>query len=265
MPFKLSYLLFGRRCVACGRLIDLLSAENLCGTCRSNLVDISRNFYTVNDTDRFLAAYAYRGRLTHILRRIKTRRDDDASDTLAGLLFDAMRGRDEFLGADVVVCVPRYVRAGTTARPYNLSYELAERIAGYLGAEFCPDALIKRRNVRSQTSCSSRAVRLRNVRGAFALNGDVDISGRKILLIDDIYTTGATLSECAHALRSGKPESVSAAAVAHGIPAEAFGDMYVNKDDAVDYDVTGMDMDRVRARYAGYEKLSRLRGRFSGR
>ena len=265
MPFRLSYLLFGRRCAACGKLIDLLSEENLCDDCRANLVDISHNVYRINDVDNFFAAYAYRGRLTHILRRIKTRRDDDACDTLASLLFAAMQDKPEYLEADMVVCVPKYIRTATTGHIYNLSYELAQRIAGYLDAEFCPCTLIKCRNIRSQTSCSRRAVRLRNVRNAFVLNKDVDIAGKKILLIDDIYTTGATLSECAHALRAGRPGSVSAAAVAHGILAAPSCNMYVNKDDAEVYDVSGTDMAKVRARYAWYEKISRLRERISRR
>lgn len=266
MKFKFGYLLFGRRCVGCGKLIDLLSEENLCGGCLSNLTDISGNVYRVSDTDCFFAAYAYSGRMTHILRRIKSVRDDEACDVLARLLFSKMSNREEYLSADMVVCVPRYAKEGTRGPIYNLSAELARRVAGFIGAEFCPDVLVKRRNVRSQTSCSKRAVRLLNVKGAFDLNKEHDISGRRILLVDDIYTTGATLSECAGALRKGNPGLICAAAVAHGVYLRgSFEDFCVNKDDSVGYDISGMDMEQVRRRYSRYQRFKEFYAKLTGR
>ena len=66
---------------------------------------------------------------------------------------------------------------------------------------------------RSQTSLT-KPERLANVRGAFAVSDSVDVSGKSILLVDDVYTTGATVNECARILMAGGAARVDVLTVA---------------------------------------------------
>lgn len=103
--------------------------------------------------------------------------------------------------ADFAVPVPLH-RGRLFERRYNQSAMLALALGRMTGLPVRPDLLIRRRATRSQGRLSSSA-RRRNVRSAFAPGpaGRAAIEGHHILLIDDVYTTGATAGECARVLR----------------------------------------------------------------
>ena len=103
--------------------------------------------------------------------------------------------------ADVVVPVPLHPRR-LIGRRYNQSLLLARAVARLGRLPVIPDALRRLRNTPSQGSLS-RGARHRNVQGAFSLRGRAEVVGKSILLIDDVYTTGATVEACTHALKTG--------------------------------------------------------------
>ncbi|MEC8776511.1 MAG: ComF family protein, partial [Pseudomonadota bacterium] len=103
--------------------------------------------------------------------------------------------------ADVVVPVPLHPRR-LIGRRYNQSLLLARAVARLGRLPVIPDALRRLRNTPSQGSLS-RGARHRNVQGAFSLRGRAEVVGKSILLIDDVYTTGATVEACTHALKKG--------------------------------------------------------------
>lgn len=106
--------------------------------------------------------------------------------------------------AELVAPVPLHWRR-LLARRYNQAALLAQPLAGRAGIAAVPDLLLRRRATPSQGRLS-RAERQRNVAGAFAVNprrADL-LRGKRLLLIDDVMTTGATVSACARAaLRAG--------------------------------------------------------------
>jgi ComF family protein len=111
------------------------------------------------------------------------------------------RAGDELLAdADLVAPVPLH-RRRLFARRYNQSALLAQALARRCALPVAPDLLVRRRATPSQGRLSPTA-RRRNVRGAFALRlGYAEaIAGRRVLLIDDVLTTGATVRECARVL-----------------------------------------------------------------
>ena len=102
-------------------------------------------------------------------------------------------------GTPVLVPVPLHW-SRRWARGYNQAETLARGLAGQCGLPIEPKLLTRARRTRSNASLD-HSDRMSNVQGAFVLRGDV--RGRRILLIDDVLTTGSTVSQCAGALRAG--------------------------------------------------------------
>jgi ComF family protein len=101
------------------------------------------------------------------------------------------------------------------ARRYNQAALLARLLAGAVGAEFAPDLLARTRPTPPQKNLSGEA-RRRNVAGAFTLSpgAAMRIAGRSVVIVDDVLTTGATLSACARALKKAGAARVDALAIA---------------------------------------------------
>ncbi len=104
-----------------------------------------------------------------------------------------------FPAPDLVVPVPLH-RVRELERGYNQSERLARGIADVLGAEVGDGLLVRQRATRSQTTLDKKA-RWRNVAEAFALRDPAAVAGRRVLLVDDVITTGATVVAAAVPLR----------------------------------------------------------------
>ena len=122
-------------------------------------------------------------------------------------------GADIFsAGVDVLVPVPlHYTRL--LKRKYNQSGLLAGELGKLTGLPVEYQALVKHRHTRPQVEFSGHE-RLKNIKGAFSVKHIDKLKGRKVLLIDDVMTTGATLKECALALKKAGAGSVDTLTVA---------------------------------------------------
>ena len=134
-----------------------------------------------------------------------------ADKTYGAPTFAAMMGRagEELLAeAALIVPVPLH-RRRLFMRRYNQSALLAARLARRARATLAVDLLVRRRHTRLQGQLSADA-RRRNVQGAFEIRRKrkAMLDGKRVLLIDDVLTTGATVDECARVLRRGGATAV---------------------------------------------------------
>jgi ComF family protein len=120
----------------------------------------------------------------------------------------ARAGRELLAGADALVPVPLHWRRGWSRR-YNQSGALARVIERQTGVKLVSEALRRVRPTQQQIGLS-RTERASNVQGAFKVASDrkADIAGRRVILIDDVLTSGATAGACAHALLRAKAVQV---------------------------------------------------------
>ncbi len=114
------------------------------------------------------------------------------ADVMAGWL--AALWREQDLNPDVIVAVPLHP-SRERERGYNQSDWLAQRLAKAVGCDYAPRALRRTRQTEQQATLSSLQ-RAHNVAGAFSANRLV-LESRRVLIIDDVFTTGATLAACA--------------------------------------------------------------------
>jgi ComF family protein len=117
--------------------------------------------------------------------------------------------------ADLVMPVPLHWTR-LFSRRFNQAALLAHAIHRAGGPRVAPDWLIRRRRTPSQGEFGPEG-RQRNVRGAFALKAGKSVQGLKIVLVDDVLTTGATLGECARVLKRAGAAGVDALALARSL------------------------------------------------
>jgi len=122
--------------------------------------------------------------------------------------------RELIEGADAIVPVPLHP-SRLFSRRHNQCAEIARPLAALTGLRYLPDALVRRRATQTQGGKSGSG-RRRNVAGAFEVppSRARQVAGRRILLIDDVMTTGATAEGCARALKAAGAARVDLAVVA---------------------------------------------------
>jgi len=137
------------------------------------------------------------------------------ADPLANLMVRAFPNTYLARQVDVVVPVPIH-HSRLLDRGFNQSEELARRFCEAVRLPLETRVLVKRRKTRPQVDLpqDQRAV---NVEGAFAVARPERVAGKRVLVIDDVFTTGATLSEAAKTLRAAGAASVCAYALARSI------------------------------------------------
>jgi ComF family protein len=117
--------------------------------------------------------------------------------------------------ADAVIPVP-LSSARLRTREFNQSLLLADRVAAHLGLPVDYLNLIRVLDTAPQTTLP-RSARLQNVRQAFALKDPGRIVGKRILLVDDVFTTGTTVNECAKVLCEAGAQAVTVLALARSV------------------------------------------------
>lgn len=204
----LLHLLAPPACAACDA--PSRADATFCAGCEATLVPAERP--PTNDGPALdeVATGAYRGALAAAVRRFKYGGRPDLAGPLGARLAAAVH--DAGLRADLVVPVPLHPRK-LRERGYNQAALLAGAVARAAGTRVAARGLLRARDTAAQASLSRRG-RLDNLADAFRVRSPGAIRGRRVLLVDDVATTGATLRACAAALLGAGAASVTAVVLA---------------------------------------------------
>jgi ComF family protein len=158
------------------------------------------------------AAFAYQGAARTAVLTLKFKSGRYLAPLMGELLRAQLAARP--VQADVVVPVPLAPRR-LQQRGFNQARLLADEIAGAVRGSVLPDALSRTDRPAQQTLPA--AERLMNLQGAFTCPRAADVRNRRVLLVDDVVTTGSTLSACAEALADAGASRISGLAFARDL------------------------------------------------
>ena len=203
-------LLFPPKCVLCRKLLK--SGEiDLCRECRADAPEYAGKKINIRFLDSFAAVWYYEGNVRRSLLRFKFYNARSYGVSYGRIL--AMRLQREYPdGFDMLTWVPV-----SSLRKLRRGYDQVELLAKAVGRELglSPVPTLKKiRNNRPQSRLKDPAARRANVLGAYRLLEGAAVKGKRVLLLDDILTTGATAGECARVLLSAGAKEVHCAAVA---------------------------------------------------
>ena len=227
--------LYPRRCDACGGRVEE-AGRHWCWDCRAEVMVLHQPFCRVcgtpvagEVTEQFIchqcrkqpphydacrSAARFDGAVRESVLALKYHGHQWLVADLVDFLEAAVRTWYQADSFDVVLPVPLYSRR-LRERGFNQAGLLAEEMAGRLGMSVEQNFLRRIRDTGTRTRLTG-AARRSNLRQAFALKDGVDLSGQTVLLVDDVMTTGTTLSECARVLRNAGARGVFGVTVAHG-------------------------------------------------
>ena len=200
--FKNICFLSDQSCPICGRpyTFPVDEKELICGKCLTKMPKLQG----------LKAVFAYDDYSKNLILPFKHADRTDLVPFLSKLLY--YRGQKMLENADCIIPVPLHWQR-LMKRKYNQSALLAVKLSKMTGKDCLLNVLIRTKKTESQGH-KSREERAKNIKGAFNIKNSAKIKGKSIVLIDDVYTTGSTLNECANVLRQAGAKHVEALVLA---------------------------------------------------
>ncbi|WP_247237628.1 ComF family protein [Telluribacter sp. SYSU D00476] len=203
-------LLFPRCCEACGKAL-VGTEETVCTSCRITLPRLSQDSIIstsvkskfignpdVQDAFAFLV-FTKKGKVQELLHALKYKGNQEVGRLLGLMYGQELIEQNQLPPADLIISVPLHPRR-LKERGYNQSDAFAKGLSEATGIPWSGTVLIRTRYTRTQTG-KSRVERYENMSGVFRVEQKEAVEGKKVILVDDVLTTGATLDACVEAMK----------------------------------------------------------------
>lgn len=198
-------LIYPPKCVFCGTVID---KSDICEECEKTLPftkgdSIYQKFPFV---DKCISPLYYKDSVRRAVLRFKFAGCSCYSRRLGGIMSECAENNLDCGSIDMISCIP-LSRKRMHDRGYNQAELLAKEISKKVGVEYLP-TLKKIRHNTAQSTIKDSKQRAANVIGAYRVVDAEKVKGKYILLVDDVVTTGSTVSECARILKKSGAKAV---------------------------------------------------------
>ena len=214
---QLINLVFPIKCIFCGELLGFDNKVSICNECYGKIPFFDDRVYELGPLysfDNCICLCEYSGIIKDAIKRYKFYNKPAYYRTFGKLLADKIMRVTTADKIDIIISIPLN-KDRQNQRGYNQSYLISNYISKLLKISEKSYALGKVRNTGVQ-SLMNRNLRAANVEGAYKVLYPEKVKGRRVFLIDDILTTGSTLSECSRVLKESGAVEVTAVAIASG-------------------------------------------------
>jgi len=213
-------IFFPKFCLNCQR-----EGSFLCEDCQA-ILDISsshQEFQTENLSDLYYPLEYKNPLIKNLIKRFKYEPlvKELAKDLTSLIIahFQLLDPPPNFGGGDYVLLPVPLEKRKLKWRGFNQSEEIGKEISKFLNIPLINDILFKIKETLPQVELSEKE-REENIKGVFIIRNRKKISGKKILLVDDVYTTGSTMKECAQLLKKAGAKEVIGIVIARAAPGQ---------------------------------------------
>ncbi|MDD5492540.1 MAG: ComF family protein [bacterium] len=226
--------IFPLKCEVCRKQLPLSAGARICPGCHKKILEIG-DYYCRKcgkaiqiDTsfcvdcsgqdllyyDSIRAAGIYQGVLREAIQAFKYNSRSCLGRELGEFMLNSYRKHFSLTTIDTLIPVPLHKKQ-FAKRQYNQSAVLAGNLSKAIGIPVSPQALSRTRETRPQYTLNKQE-RAKNIKNAFRVKEGTQLPGAKVLVIDDICTTGSTINECARVLKQAGVMEVHGLVLAHG-------------------------------------------------
>lgn len=200
----------------CG-ICEKISKDALCPKCNLELKkqaevnilqkeEIEENMKKEKYFEELMYIFKYEGQVRELILDYKFNEKSYLYKTFVNFLLKNEKIFENIKKYDKIIPVP-ISKKRNKERGYNQSMLIAEEIANKTNLELVNNCLIKTKNIIEQSKLNKED-RLQNIQGVYSLQNERLITNKKILLVDDIYTTGSTVNECCKILQQANPKTI---------------------------------------------------------
>ncbi len=206
-------IFFPKRCVFCGRKLDTEYKICLCDECskKAYIKYVSPRQFEKKFFEKMVCCMYYKGIPRKRFLKFKFSNLKFYKDTYAAMIYNKIKDDNDYMTSFCITSVP-LSKERLKMRGYNQSGIIAESLASLTNISYFDDMLIKIKDTKPFNKLTAK-MRRKLVRGSYIFNENYDITGKDIILIDDIYTTGATINECSKILKMYGANAVYCASV----------------------------------------------------
>lgn len=204
-------IVFPKHCVVCSSIL-MQREKHICTSCKMNMPFICQGQKEMTETEKVLLGkinytlassllyYDKNSAYKNIIHSIKYKGRTDLADYFGIIMAERFKNSGMYDNIDYIIPVPLN-KNKRRKRGYNQSELLAKAISKELSIPLCTNNIVRERDTESQTKKSVHE-RWDNVEGVFRVVNPAIFVGKHLLLIDDVLTTGATLTACVDSLRN---------------------------------------------------------------
>ena len=211
---KILSWIYPNKCICCKNIVS--ADRNICDKCISYIrgnSKITKIFYKKSSAVLCASAIKYNYHIKSAIWKFKFRNMKFYADIFSEEMYMAVSTYFKDINFDYISCVPLH-KSKFKERGYNQSELLAKSLSKKLNAKFVP-ILVKNKNNLSQHDLSFTEREI-NIKGVYSINDGVNIDkSKKLLLCDDILTTGNTLKECIKTLKENNFNNIYCVTLAY--------------------------------------------------
>ncbi|MBP5426758.1 MAG: ComF family protein [Clostridiales bacterium] len=204
-------MFYPSRCIFCDKLIGFDEEFMVCDICYKKLTFLDHQVDRTEYCDEVRGVFVYDDMIKHVIQKFKYYHKAYLYKVFAKLMVCSLR---DYISGDVIVSVPLH-KGREAQRGYNQSGLLAKEISRITNIRY-QDVLTRQKNTGALALCDKEQRSL-YIKGAFKARDSKSIAQNKVIIIDDVFTTGATINECSKVLKENKAARVEAFVIAKTI------------------------------------------------